>query len=458
MKKIVFLAIALMLFSSIVFADGFFFDPTLRLRPDADESAQIGVINVDDAGYTLDLYVKVAPLEGEYFYWIVPLDEVPDEIDLKNFADSDFEEKVTVYNSGVTEARQYQSALASINSNFFLGQFIYTPLALFSFTVLFIPMIGGVSGGEQKALDNSITSFGELGSVHILSIENQSTLEAVFSKQGVAPNDELSEYLGKTVAVFSINPSSMDGAGLVASFKFNQNEKIYFPSGTTKFFDEIPEQFEVVVTAPKEFILEKNINPTIQSVGKEKRYFSYGSSMSHYGSYDSEKLAQQDIIITKTGVAPQSFSIKENFASFPGSTFFLGLIISLVLTIGTIIGYLNFKKKLNTNTVIRMLGFYTLLIALCILLPIMLVIVPTVLLSIPMMLIGSGAASFAYMLPLLMVFVGMIAFTVLIGYLFFFWKKSLMESFGFSKSELFIVAALAVVLNILVALIFALIP
>ena len=452
MKKIL-VIFALLLFCSIVLSDGMIFKAGFILD-EASESAQVGLIDVTSEGYSLDLFVKVqANTTEDFFYWVVPLEQVPEKLELNNFEDSGFKQKVAEFDKGVRDARAYQSQLSSGIGIFTMGIFSSNPVGPFVWILSFFTMTMS-SGGVQDSLASY--DFGDLGSAEIFSADTEESLGSLLASYGIKPDGKIDYYLGKKIAVFKINNVEKSEKGLVARFEFNETQNFYYPSGTTQFFTDVPEQYAVLFIFPSNYILSENIKPLSKTVGKEKQYLVYGSN-GFYGHLKQEELIDTDIHIEKTGIVEETVSFRKALAGFgSGGILSLGFIIGLIVVLAVMCGILKFRKKLTVYSLAKMILMYALVCVLVFSLLLLLLLGIPFLMGLAFMLSYASAGS---ALILVVLFFGLpLAIAISSFYGLFKWKKNFVEWAGFSRFDLWLVIGLVFAIQIIVAFLFALLP
>ena len=479
MRKILFVLITLSILS-FVCADGMIFNPEFEIHP-TEETTQVAIIDITDTGYNLDLLVTIYPGDwpNEYIYWAVPLEELPEDIILVDASASGFEHKVSEYNSNMRTAEDEEWLRDNFGTFFASGMAVSNPVALPVIVggfVLFGVMSSVSMGASEDGL-KSIASydFGDLGSAEVYETDSQYTLQEVFYRAGATPSTNLAPYLNKKVVLFKLKKK--DSMGLVATFEFTQNERIYFPSGTTQFFDHAPQKFAVMISAPKAFIYEEasGIKTAETHVGLYRQYLFFtkdGKKQNYYDYYypgegpqelpGAYEIYKTDLVLEKKGF--RMISIKDLLSSIM-HPIFLGFLVGLLVAIGAITYFLKSIKKFNLVTFGKFLLFYILLSLVAILAAGILSIALFILFMVVQVVSNPYMASNGMYMLMSLAFIligGLSALAIpIIGTVaFFFFKKGkeLKKWAGFTRMQVLKVAVVIVAIEIVLGLIGFILP
>lgn len=443
----------LLLISALTFSDGFFLRYDYSHLDNINEAEQIGLIEIDDSGYSMDLYVSVESNDQADVYWVVPLKQIPKSISLENAEKTDFITKVEDFKKEFKDKNTYNNMLREYFSELFISGFIVVnPLCLMSLPLYGISnvyLLGylegngatGASGfgySDPTLIVEDYYSFGQLGDAVVYSTESMSSLEKLFSAAGIQPSEELKEYLDKKIVLFKLR--NVKNNRLVASFKFDNNSEVYFPSGTTKFLNPPFPEVKILVKIKKGINYDlSNISDSKSIVCKESinnpvNLDIHGMNTGKDFQYillSSDALASHDITLKKTANSGFLSNLKELLAL--NNPFFVSLLIGITAHVAIILMRLRHIKLLNFTYVKRALLFMA--------------IFAFFLETILLLLMAIASIMYTYAdaaklhLPLdvgrwMWVIIATIPVIFLI-YLFFYWKKNLKQYIGITRWELF---------------------
>ncbi len=459
---------------SFVFADGMMFRPDFSLSS-ASESDQIALINVDDEGYSLDLFVRVQPPESDSYLaiWVVPLEETPQKIELANYIDSGFDQKLKKFTADKEKAQTFVSQKNGFNYAMSTGIFLASPAFPFVLASALL-MASVVYSGAGNDLEKSLIAsydFGELGSAELYETTQESTLRNLFERLNISYGQDFSDYLDKKIVLFKLK--NIDDAGLVASFYFNQNERIYFSSGTTKYFSEKPGKFGAFIRAPREYVFEdvSGLKQAYSYVGKEEQFIVYNKNgdkyepgnnyygKSSYAEYyyadttASYPIFEKDLVLEKTGERP--FTLTEQIMGFVNPVL-LGLLIGFIVFFSSVFLFLKFKKPAEKNQFIKFCAYSIALVFVILFLMFLLfslMMIPTILFAVMSLLAVNGNYLFQAIFSsfsVLVALVGFLLFFGLISWFFFFFKKDDKTWIRFSRKEVLVVSVLIFITDIVV--------
>lgn len=470
MKYFAIFAVLLFVFS-FAFADGMLFRPDFSLSS-ASESDQIALINVGDKGYSLDLFVRVQPPESDRYIavWAVPLEETPQKIELKNYIDSNFDQKLKEFNSASSQAKAYVSRKNSFKEITSAGIFLASPA--FPFVLLGFLLMPIYSNVGSKHLEDSLLAtydFGELGSAELYETTQEQTLRNLMERMNIPYNQDLSDYLDKKVVLFKLK--NIDDAGLVASFYFNQNERIYFSSGTTKYFSEKPARFGVFIRAPREYVFQDyhGLKQAYSYVGKDEQFIVYnktgnkyepgdnyygGSSYAeHYysDSAQSYPIFEKDVILENVG--ERQLTLVEQIMDYV-NPLLLGIFFGLVVFFGAVISFFKIRGLFGKKQFVKFLAYSAALSCVFLFILFLLILmlaIPTFLSLLVSSFFLSGSffqSIFSMVVVLIMLFIILLFFGA-ISWLFFFFEKDNKKWILFSRKEVLLVSVIVVVLDVI---------
>lgn len=252
------------------------------------------------------------------------------------------------------------------------------PIVLIATTTMYSASSGAMEdkGNYLDAARIATYDFGELGKAEIYDTQNEATLRNLFERMNISPEQDLSAYLDKKVVLFQLK--AVSDSGMVATFKFNQNDRIYFPSGTTRYFELEPERFGVFITAPREYVYETvaPLRPVITNIGRDEQYLTFATNRydTYYGrrgasasntmvapEYEPElrspsnyPIYMHDIILEKKGIRTDSVRAAVSGIVDP---FILGIILGTLVFVLLSILFLFLIKSFSVLELIKFIAY-----------------------------------------------------------------------------------------------------
>lgn len=281
MKNIFYLFLFLLFISSLaipVLSDGIPLSLISFILPKASQEAQIAIIDWKNGEYTLSLFITadLSSYSGNNFLWIIPLEETPLEIKVEEINQENFKEEIEDLNKKIKEAREINNQIREIIRVYYGGLYsFYIPL----FPGLFLsfrPFALYASGDKEGiTLPETTFKFGKLGRAEIYDTRNLD-LETFFKSMGYPLPTNLSQYKNKKIAVFNLTKTS-DKLSIKVNFRF-KGSKIFYPSGTTQFWQEKPREFHIYIKLPSNYELVSNIEPNFYTRDVGNCYYVFSSN------------------------------------------------------------------------------------------------------------------------------------------------------------------------------------
>ncbi len=257
------------------------FDPdSMILSRQIDENAQLAYIEVSDKDYVTNLYVEFnfSDYTKDKMLWIVPFEDYPQHISLDESSYSDFKERFNAIDDRIKAAKNLQKAYERFPSDY--GGTMVLAYGGPIFGVFFIEVAwattAGIAGGYGEFQPVAWYLFPGIGSAAVYQFSEGANLREFFSAKGVTPPAEIETYLDKYIVAFTLDKKPTP-LGIAVRFRFDNDGSIYYPSGTTQYFKEAPESYEIRIIAPRGYSLEPNMPPLLKESDESYQYYVYGA-------------------------------------------------------------------------------------------------------------------------------------------------------------------------------------
>jgi len=287
-----------------VSADGIPIMPYNPGPPSVSELEQLGYLELMGDNYMTHLYVTLdfAEYERDEVVWIVPFEEKPVNLNLEKMNRDDFNNKFSSWEEEIREAVDSENKIKDFAPQLSADVLtMYTaPLSAVFFPFYAIQSVGreSFSGYDTLNAKEGIRPteeylFGDVGHAEVFEGLDSNSLREVLEYYGVSGMQmDFSDYLDKSVVVFTIKkPVGVSSVGVYAMFTHLTNtsagKKLYFPSGTTQYWKEMPRNMSIKVKIPVENTLTSNIDPSLETKNLENRFFVWNAFNNYYdGGYE----------------------------------------------------------------------------------------------------------------------------------------------------------------------------
>lgn len=267
--------LSIILIVSISFADGV---PYVNQEiPKIPQTAQVAYINWNKNYYDAYLYVNVGPTNSD-FYWIIPFDRKPINVQLVNSSGEDFQKKIDFFVNRVQKVENERFLLDDAFNKqkwvLITNPIMIAPDIIYAFMFMGLGSFGISEKSTIQIEPLETFKFGSLGSASVYSHGQLPTkIKEMFSK-----NKRLSKYTNYDLIVFHINKLSKP-TGLLVKMRFPSRGTLFYPSSTTELWSGSEnESFSVYIVMPKNYdAASANIWPAV-TYGPFKTYAYYPNS------------------------------------------------------------------------------------------------------------------------------------------------------------------------------------
>jgi len=358
---------------ALVLSDGLPFHPYFFTLPDISQENQIALIDWKNGEYVLSLFITtdLSSYPENSFLWVVPFQEVPTEIKVEEIAWEDFKREIESLNERIERAQEMNKSHPELKLYFYGGlSSFYVPVLPSLFNLFAFRSFVRAAPVEEAPIimPEAVFEFGKLGRAEVYDIKNVD-LETFFKSKGYPLPVYLSQYRNKKIVVFNLTKLSSK-LSVEVKFKF-KGSTIFYPSGTTQFWNGRPKEFDIYVKLPSNYKLNSNIEPNFHVKDWESHYYIFSSNelvgevrrrsleeiYIEYGTIfpRREELYNKDIEANVVFDRPASliFLMFPIFGKF--SSIFLSILATFISWFVVLFGYFNLlkKKKVKIVRIIR---------------------------------------------------------------------------------------------------------